>query len=67
MQSNEVASSAHMELEGLKRAFNSLDASGIKVTELVTDRHPQIRKFLKTDKPQVDHLFHTWHVCKGKD
>ncbi|XP_077564047.1 uncharacterized protein LOC144179529 isoform X2 [Haemaphysalis longicornis] len=65
VQSNEVASSSHMELEGLKRALTALEESGVRVTEAVTDRHPQVRKYFKTEKPEVDHRFDAWHVCKG--
>ncbi|KAH7944573.1 hypothetical protein HPB52_021390 [Rhipicephalus sanguineus] len=42
VESNEVASSNHMELEGLKRAQQHLDDSGVPVHEVVTDRHAQI-------------------------
>ncbi|XP_070390072.1 uncharacterized protein [Dermacentor albipictus] len=65
VQCNEVSSSTHMELEGLKRALASLDHSGIIVTEAVTDRHPQVRRYFKSERPEVDHLFDAWHVCKG--
>ncbi|KAH7979003.1 hypothetical protein HPB49_007764 [Dermacentor silvarum] len=44
VQCNEVSSSTHMELKGLKRALASLDESGVNVTEAVTDRHPQVRR-----------------------
>ncbi|XP_049516299.1 uncharacterized protein LOC125942187 [Dermacentor silvarum] len=65
VQCNEVSSSTHMELEGLKRALTSLDESGVNVTEAVTDRHPQVRRYFKSERPEVDHLFDAWHVCKG--
>ncbi|KAH7941404.1 hypothetical protein HPB49_013371 [Dermacentor silvarum] len=61
---NEVSSSTHMELEGLKRALASLDESGVNVTEVVTDRHPQVRRYFKSDRPEMDHLFDAWHVYK---
>ncbi|KAH7986783.1 hypothetical protein HPB49_025756 [Dermacentor silvarum] len=67
VQCNEVSSSTHMELEGLKRALASLDESGVNVTEAVTDRHPQVRRYFKSERPEVDHLFDAWHVCKGLD
>ncbi|KAH7967961.1 hypothetical protein HPB52_004402 [Rhipicephalus sanguineus] len=41
---NEVRSSGEMELEGLKRAQVSLEDSDVFVTEIVTDRHPQVRR-----------------------
>ncbi|KAH6930411.1 hypothetical protein HPB50_013347 [Hyalomma asiaticum] len=65
VQSNEVASSGHMELEGLKRALTALEESDVRVTQVVTDRHPQVRRYFKKEKPEVDHRFDAWHVCKG--
>ncbi|XP_077548003.1 uncharacterized protein LOC144160657 [Haemaphysalis longicornis] len=64
-QSTEVPSSNHMELEGLKRALKELTDHGVRVTEVVTDRHPQVRKYFRTEQPDVDHLFDAWHVAKG--
>lgn len=65
VQSNEVASSGHMELEGLKRALQDLDDRGVAIEEVVTDRHPQVRKFFKTERPEVNHFIDAWHVAKG--
>lgn len=65
LQSNEVASSGHMELEGLKRALQQLHQSGIAVNEIVTDRHPQVRKYMRTQQPAMLHRFDAWHVSKG--
>lgn len=65
VQSNEVASSSHMELEGLKRSLEFLDDGDVMIGELVTDRHPQVRKYLRTQRPGVSHLIDAWHVSKG--
>lgn len=65
MQSNEVALSNHMELEGLKKALQHLDDSGIPVHEVVTDRHAQVRKYFKNVRPGTSHLNDSWHVSKG--
>ncbi|KAH7969747.1 hypothetical protein HPB52_021715 [Rhipicephalus sanguineus] len=64
VQSNEVASINHMELEGLKRALQHLDDSGIPVREVVTDRHVQVRKIFKTVRPGTSHQIDSWHVSK---
>lgn len=64
-QSKEVPSSNHMELEGLKRALKELSDHGVPVAEVVTDRHPQVRKYFRTEQPNVDHRFDAWHVAKG--
>lgn len=65
VESKEVASSNHMELEGLKRALKELTDSGVRVAEVITDRHPQVRKYFRTQQPDVDHRFDAWHVAKG--
>ena len=36
----------HMEMEGLSRALEFLDANAFKVGTLITDRHKQICKFV---------------------
>ncbi|KAL3188343.1 hypothetical protein MRX96_023011 [Rhipicephalus microplus] len=54
-----------MELEGLKRALTLLDVHEVEVAQLVTDRHPQVKKYLSTEKPGIEHPFDTWHVDEG--
>ena len=66
LQSNEVASSNHMEKEGLIRVLEFLKKKGIKVGTLVTDRHQQIAKFIREQNPDIKHYFDIWHVVKGK-
>jgi len=39
VQSNEVKSSYHMELEGLQRTIHLLNRSQVKVRAIVTDHH----------------------------
>lgn len=46
-----------MELEGLKRALQDLDDRGVVIAEVVTDRHPQVRKFFTTERPEVNNFF----------
>ena len=47
-QSNEVAGSTHMELEGLKRGLEYLTKTvNIDVKDLITDRHVMIKKYMK--------------------
>lgn len=54
-----------MELEGLKRALDNMERSDVVVREVVTDRHPQVRKFFRLERPEVDHFIDAWHVGKG--
>ena len=46
-KSNEVGGSHNMEKEGLKRSLELLESKGVAVDYIVTDRHPQIQKFLR--------------------
>ncbi|KAH9384858.1 hypothetical protein HPB48_026887 [Haemaphysalis longicornis] len=65
VQSNEVGGSCRMELEGLKRALEFLEQNGVEVAVLVTDRHVQIKCFLRREKSNIKHEFDVWHVAKG--
>jgi len=59
-QSNEV-----MELEGLKRCLALLEEEELEVSHLVTDRYYQIKKYVKTEKGDIQNWFDCWHVAKG--
>lgn len=63
VQSNEVGGSYHMELEGLKRSLDQLQSSGITLDYIVTDRHPQVLKFLQDSN--IIQLYGIWHLEKG--
>lgn len=52
-----------MEKEGLTRSLDRLEESGVKLDCVVTDRHPQIQKFLKDRK--IIHYYDVWHMAKG--
>ncbi|XP_048037922.1 uncharacterized protein LOC125263095 [Megalobrama amblycephala] len=63
VQSNEVAGSCHMVKEGLKRSLDFLDAHGVTLDCIVTDRHPQIQKFLR--ERSVNQFYDVGHIEKG--
>uniref|UniRef100_A0A3B3ZD51 Uncharacterized protein n=1 Tax=Periophthalmus magnuspinnatus TaxID=409849 RepID=A0A3B3ZD51_9GOBI len=66
LQSNEVEGSYHMELQGLKWSLAVLNAHGINLESLVTDRHPQIQKYLREEN--IIHHYDVWHIEKdGKN
>ncbi|XP_039522036.1 uncharacterized protein LOC120475416 isoform X2 [Pimephales promelas] len=65
VQSSEVGSSVRMEKEGLIRSLGFLEKSGVKVSSLVTDRHTRVQKFLQEQKPDVDHFYDSWRLCKA--
>lgn len=51
-----------MEKEGLKRSLEFLEAQGVKIDCIVTDRHTQIQKFLRDRK--VTQFYDVWHLEK---
>ena len=55
IQSNEVKNSFNMELEGLKRCLGYLQDCGMAITELVTDRHVQVKKFMSVRQADTHH------------
>ncbi|XP_060077580.1 uncharacterized protein LOC132557108 [Ylistrum balloti] len=65
VQSNEVKSSCHVEKEGLARSVKFLMDHGLEVNTLVTDRHVQIRKWVRENMAGTKHCIDVWHVAKG--
>ncbi len=55
-----------MEKEGLVRGIKFLDEQDLSIGLLVTDRHRQIQKWLKTNQPDIAHKYDVWHVAKCK-
>lgn len=54
-----------MEKEGLIRSTTFLEEQGLSVETIITDRHVQIRKWLRENMPHIEHLFDVWHIAKG--
>lgn len=52
-----------MEKEGLRRGLDFLEEKGLEVDYIVTDRHPQIKKYL-CDRG-ITQYYDVWHVVKG--
>ncbi|KAI7803826.1 hypothetical protein IRJ41_012114 [Triplophysa rosa] len=63
VQCNEVGGSYHMEKEGLQRCLDHLESNGLEVEYIITDRHPQIQKFLR--ERNVVQFYDVWHFEKG--
>ena len=61
-----MPNSYHMELVGLKRCLDNLEKESIQISDVVTDRHSQVRAYMEHDKPGIDHWFDVWHVAKDK-
>jgi len=62
---NEVANSNAMEKEGLHRCLEILEDHHLDVTGLATDRHPQITKYMRTERPNTEHQYEIYHTAKG--
>jgi hypothetical protein len=54
-----------MEKEGLQRALTYIISLGFSIREIVTDRHPQIQKWLRETHPAIKHYYDIWHVAKS--
>nr|XP_054770487.1 uncharacterized protein LOC129278312 [Lytechinus pictus] len=65
VQVTEVANSNAMELEGLHRGLTKLKEADIPIENIVTDRHPQIAKYLRENHPDINHYYDVWHIAKG--
>ena len=55
-----------MEKEGLIRSLKFIKENDLVIDTLVTDRHTQIRKYMREKVPKVKHRVDGWHVGKGK-
>lgn len=55
-----------MELEGLRRSVAKIKEEGLMPDIIVTDRHPQITKWIKENLPETAHMFDVWHIAKCK-
>ncbi|KAK0146404.1 G2/M phase-specific E3 ubiquitin-protein ligase [Merluccius polli] len=65
VQSNEVKSSYHMELEGLVRLQEFLSRHGLEIGKLITDRHRQLAKHVRENSPNILHRYDVWHIAKA--
>ncbi len=65
VQKCRVQLGASYRCEGLKRVLEHLEDEGIKIGTLITDRHRQVEKSLRTNRRDITHLFDVWHVAKG--
>ncbi len=59
-----MGGSYHMEKEGLKRCLDKLESNGLAVDYIITDRHPQIQKYLR--ERSITQFYDVWHFEKGK-
>ena len=62
---SEVANSNCMEKKGFVDTLSNIEANGIKVGVISSDRHPQIKKEMRVNHPSIDHQFDPWHIAKS--
>ena len=55
-----------MEKAGLIRSVDFLQDSGVDISTIITDRHPQIQKYIREMLPSIHHYYDVWHVAKGE-
>ena len=60
-----VGNSNQMEKKGFVDSLANVEANGIKVDIISTDRHPQIKKEMRVNQCTINHQFDPWHVAKS--
>ena len=60
-----AGNSSRMEKKGLQVLLDKMSSRGVTVATLTTDRHVQIRAFMKKDHPNICHQFEMWHFGKS--
>ena len=55
-----------MEKEGLHRLMEFLKSEILIIDTIVTDRHFQVKKWLRDYYFEVKHFYDIWHVVKGR-
>lgn len=65
-QVKETENAYRMEIEGLKRCLQNLKDRNIRIIDLTTDRHVQVKSYMAKEETSIRHWFDVWHVAKGK-
>ena len=60
-----AGNSARMEKEGLVTLLDKFKSRNIPIKSLTTDRHIQIKAYMKKDQPEIKHQCDVWHVRKN--
>ena len=64
-QVTEAGNSNKMEKVGFIKSLDQLKKSGVVPNQITTDRHTQIRKYIREQHSDLDHQFDVWHFVKG--
>ena len=65
MQVTEVGSSNRMEKRCFVNLLDKIEKLGVKVKQITTDRHLQIRKYIREKRKDIIYQFDVWHVAKS--
>lgn len=64
-QVSEAGNSNRMELFGFKKVLERLVEQGLAVSQVTTDRHVSVRKYITENCPNIKLQFDVWHLCKN--
>ena len=64
-QFTECGNSNRMEKYGFQKILHGMEARDVNIKQITTDRHVQIKKFMREERPNICHQFDIWHVCKN--
>ena len=63
-QVTEAGNFNRMEKLNFTKALNEVKQKKICVNQLTTDRHTEIRKYMREEESKITHQFHVWHIVK---
>ena len=61
----QCTNSSTMEKFGFIQLLDGIEKEGINIGTISTDRHVQVRAYLKKVRPDIRHQFDVWHVSKN--
>ena len=64
-QVTEAGNSNAMELFGFTRVLKTLEEKGVTISQVTTDRHVSVRKYVIENCENINLQFDIWHVCKS--
>ena len=54
-----------MEQARLIKVLEEVKGKQLQITSLTTDRHCQIKKYMREEEEDINHQFDVWHFCKS--
>ena len=64
-QFTECGNSNRMEKYGFQKVLPDMEARDINIKQITTDRHVQIKKFIREERTNISHQFNIWYVCRN--